>query len=140
MLKFYKPLIICSIISFVIIFYPYDSYPYLEFDYNLEEKNNNSELLNKIIEPLFNYASLKNEIDIDIDDDIDIDYNFDHNDKHYRNFHFDYDDDDDHIEIDDIDDLAVVCFEEDNGGDDDIVCIDNDYDDIYDLDIDDVIF
>jgi hypothetical protein len=26
MLKFYKPLIICSIISFVIIFYPYDSY------------------------------------------------------------------------------------------------------------------
>jgi hypothetical protein len=109
---------------------------YLEFDYNLEEKNNNSELLNKIIEPSFNYASLKNEIDIDIDDDIDIDYNFDHKDKHYRNFHFD----DDHIDIDDIDDLDVVCFEEDNGDEDDIVCFNNDYDDIYNLDIDDVIF
>ena len=68
MLKFYKPLIICSIISFVIIFYPYDSYPYLEFDYNLEEKNNNSELLNKIIEPSINYVSLKNDDDIDFDD------------------------------------------------------------------------
>ena len=31
-------------------------------------KNNNSELLNKIIEPNINYVSLKNDFDIDFDD------------------------------------------------------------------------
>lgn len=31
-------------------------------------KNNNSELLNKIIEPSINYVSLKNDDDIDFDD------------------------------------------------------------------------
>jgi hypothetical protein len=56
------------IISFLIIFYPYYSYSYLGLDYNLEMKNNNSELLNKIIEPSINYVSLKNDIDIDFDD------------------------------------------------------------------------
>jgi hypothetical protein len=56
------------IISFLIIFYPYYSYSYLGLDYNLEMKNNNSELLNKIIEPSINYVSLKNDDDIDFDD------------------------------------------------------------------------
>ena len=79
-------------------------------------KNNNSELLNKIIEPSINYISLKNDIDIDFDDDFDI------KDRHYRNFYFDYDDD--------IDDLDIVCFEND---DDETVCFDDD-----DIDLDDI--
>ena len=73
MLKYVKSVITRTlIISFLIIFYPYYSYSYLGFNYILEEKNNNSELLNKIIEPSINYVNLKNEIDIDIDDDFDI--------------------------------------------------------------------
>ena len=43
------------------------SYSYSVFNYNLEEKNNNSQLLNKIIEPTINYVSLE-KVDIDIDD------------------------------------------------------------------------
>ena len=103
-----KSIVISSlIISSLIIFYPNYSYSYVGFNYNLEEKNNNAELVNKIIEPSINYASLKNEIDIDIDnDDIDIDTsnNF-HKDRHYKNFHFDYDDD---IDIDDINNHDVI--------------------------------
>jgi hypothetical protein len=68
-LKYVKSVITRTlIISFLIIFYPYYSYSYLGLDYNLEMKNNNSELLNKIIEPSINYVSLKNDIDIDFDD------------------------------------------------------------------------
>jgi hypothetical protein len=68
-LKYVKSVITRTlIISFLIIFYPYYSYSYLGLDYNLEMKNNNSELLNKIIEPSINYVSLKNDDDIDFDD------------------------------------------------------------------------
>ena len=76
-------------------------------------KNNNSELLNKIIEPSINYVSLKNDIDIDFDDDIDIDLDddFDIKDRHYRNFYFDYDDD---IDIDDINNHDVIFLTDDS--------------------------
>jgi hypothetical protein len=73
-LKYAKSIINSTlIISFLIIFYPYYSYSYLGFNNNPEEKNNNSELLNKIIEPSINYVSLK-EFDIDIDDLISNDF------------------------------------------------------------------
>ena len=145
MLNLSNSIIICLIIYFVIILYPHHSYPYLEFNYYLEEKNNNSELLNKIIEPSINYVSLKNEIDIDIDDDeieIDIGNNF-HKDRHYDDFHFDYDDDIDIYDIDDIDiydidDLDMVCFENDD--DDDTLCFNDGDIDIDDINNHDVIF
>ena len=138
----FKLIIISSLITFsLIILFPTDSYSYLGFNYKLEEKNNDSELLNKIIEPTINYVSLKNEIDIDIDNDdieIDIDKNF-HKDRHYDDF-FDYDSD---IDVYDIDDLDIVCFENDDDDDtvcydddDDTVCYDDDDIDIIDDDID----
>ncbi|HET8857275.1 MAG TPA: hypothetical protein VFM28_07085, partial [Nitrososphaeraceae archaeon] len=88
------------IISFLIIFYPYYSYSYLGLDYNLEMKNNNSELLNKIIEPSINYVSLKNDDDIDFDDIDDLDI-----------VCFENDDD---IDFDDINDHNVIFLTDDN--------------------------
>ena len=101
------------IISFLIIFYPYYSYSYLGFNNNPEEKNNNSELLNKIIEPSINYVHLKNEIDIDIDDDdIDIDdldiVCFENDDDETVCF------DDDDIDIDDINNHDVIFLTDDS--------------------------
>jgi hypothetical protein len=108
------------IISFLTIFSPYYSYSYLGFNDNSEEKNTNSELINKIIEPTINSISL-NEVDIDIDDQDILCFENDNN----KIVCFDKDD----INNNDINDLNInnnidddlQCFETD---DDEVVCFD----------------
>jgi hypothetical protein len=97
------------------MFLPYYSYSYLGFNDNSEEKNTNSELINKIIEPTINSISL-NEVDIDIDDQDILCFENDNN----KIVCFDKDD----INNNDINDLNI------NNNDDDLQCLETDDDQV----------
>ncbi len=119
----------------------YSSYSYSVFNYNLEEKNNNSQLLNKIIEPTINSVSLE-KVDIDIDDqDVACFENDDDEIVCLDKDDLDSNDLDDLLNFNDHDDLNfndnddLECFEND---DDETVCFDknaiNNDDSVFNID------
>ncbi|MGE5634530.1 MAG: hypothetical protein ACM3VV_04815 [Deltaproteobacteria bacterium] len=137
-MKYAKSIITSTlIISLLIMFYPNYSYSYLGFNNNPEEKNNNSELSSKIIEPSINYVSLKG-LDIDIDDQDVICFENDGNGiKCFDKDDLDSNDIDD-LDSNDIDDLNINDLNDLFSNDDDLVCFENDDDKTVCFDKDDI--